>query len=214
MEPKKGRPARTFTEEARRAQIVQCAADAIAEVGYARASMAEIARRAGIAKSVISYHFADKNELLQELLRTAVATFAQLIEPRLAAEVSASGKIRAYLSGSAEFMTVHRSLHLAVLEIAFGALGPDGQPLIATIALETYTPTLEQILAHGQDAGELREFDVDVMAGLLRSAATHTMALAVRADPSLDLTTHASELATAFDLATTRHQAGNGRAPG
>ena len=214
MEPAKGRPARTFTEEARRAQIIQCAADAIAEAGYARASMAEIARRAGIAKSVISYHFADKNELLQELLRTAVATFGQLIEPRLAAEASASGKIRAYLSGSASFMTVHRSLHLAVLEIAFGAVGPDGQPLIATIPLEAYKPTLEQILAHGQDAGELREFDVDVMAGLLRSAATHTMALAVRANPSLDLTTHASELATAFDLATRRHQAGNGRLPG
>ena len=214
MEPKKGRPARTFTEEARRAQIIQCAADAIAEAGYARASMAEIARRAGIAKSVISYHFADKNELLQELLRTAVATFARLIEPRLAAQASASGKIRAYLSGSADFMTIHRSLHLAVLEIAFGALGPDGQPLIATVPLETYQPTLEQILAHGQDTGELRTFDVDVMAGLLRSAATHTMALAVRANPSLDLTTHASELATAFDLATRQHQASNGRRPG
>ena len=48
---------RTFTDLARRAQIAQCAAEAIAEVGYADASMAEIARRAGVAKSVVSYHF-------------------------------------------------------------------------------------------------------------------------------------------------------------
>ncbi len=202
MQPKKGRPARTFTEEARRAQIVQCAADAIAETGYAQATMAEIARRAGIAKSVISYHFADKNELMQEVIRTAVATFTQFIEPRLAAEGSASGKTRAYLTGSAEYMTVHRSLHLAVLEIAFNALDPDGRPLVASMPLETHKPALEQILRHGQDTGELREFDVDVMAGLLRSAVTHTMLLAQRANPGLDLAAYASELATTFNLAT------------
>ena len=39
-------------------------AEAIAELGYADASMAEIARRAGIAKSVVSYHFSDKTELM------------------------------------------------------------------------------------------------------------------------------------------------------
>jgi AcrR family transcriptional regulator len=62
---------------ARRAQIVGCAADVIAQAGYAQATMAEIARQAGVAKSVISYHFADKNELMQELIRTAVATFTE-----------------------------------------------------------------------------------------------------------------------------------------
>jgi len=191
---------------ARRAQIVECAADVIAETGYARASMVQIARRAGIAKSVISYHFADKSELMQELIRTAVATFTQFVEPRLAAwlaaQPSASGKIRAYLAGSADYMTTHRNLHLAVLEIAFNALGPDGRPLVASMPLETHKPTLEQILRDGQTSGELRDFDVQVMAGLLRSAATHTMVLALRANTDLDLASYASELATTFDLAT------------
>ena len=74
MPPKKEGPDRTFIEEARRAQIVQCAADVIAESGYARATMAEIAKRARIAKSVISYHFADKNDPIQEVIRTSVET--------------------------------------------------------------------------------------------------------------------------------------------
>src|ERR1700761_8512587 len=109
MQPKPGRPARTFTEVARRAQIVGCAADVIAETGYARASMAEIARRAGIAKSVISYHFADKNELMQELISTAVRAFLEFMEPLLARETSADGKIRTYLTGSAEYMVRYRN---------------------------------------------------------------------------------------------------------
>jgi TetR/AcrR family fatty acid metabolism transcriptional regulator len=196
------RTARTFTETARRAQIVQCAADVIADSGYARATMAEIARQAGVAKSVISYHFADKNELMEELIRTAVATFTEFIEPRLAAQPSAAGKIGAYLAGSAEYMITHRSLHLAVLEIAFNALGPDGLPLVATMPLETHRPALDQMLRDGQQAGELRDFDVQVMAGLLRSAVTHTMVLAQRANPGLDLQLYVRELTATFDLAT------------
>jgi TetR/AcrR family transcriptional regulator, fatty acid metabolism regulator protein len=202
MQHKKEGPERTFIEEARRAQIVQCAADAIAESGYARATMAEIARRAGIAKSVISYHFEDKNELMLELVRTAVTTFTGFIEPRLAAAHGATAKIRAYLAGSADYMSVHRNLHVAVLEIAFNAVGADGRPLVTAMPLETHKPTIEQILSDAQAAGQLRDFDVDVMAGLIRSAVTHTMTLAQRADPAADLASYARELATVFDLAT------------
>lgn len=210
MQPKEGRSTRTFTEITRRAQIVQCAADVIAESGYARASMVEIARRAGIAKSVISYHFADKNELMQEVISTAVRVFSEFLDPLLAAETSADGKIRAYLTGSAEYMIRYRSLHLSVLEIAFNAVGPDGLPLVASMPLEAHTPTVEQILRQGQNSGELRRFDIAVMAGLLRSAVTHTMLLALRADSNLDLAAYARELATTFHLATTADLAGGG----
>jgi hypothetical protein len=68
--------------------------------------------------------------------------------------------------------------------------------------LQTPKPSVEQILRHGQLSGELREFDVPVMAGLLCSAVTHTMVLALQANPRLDLAAYASELATTFDLAT------------
>ena len=59
MRAKESDGGRTFTDLARRAQIARCAAEAITEVGYADASMAEIARRAGVAKSVVSYHFSE-----------------------------------------------------------------------------------------------------------------------------------------------------------
>jgi AcrR family transcriptional regulator len=194
------RTGRTFTETARRAQIVQCAADAIAEIGYARTSLAEVAARAGIAKSVISYHFTDKNELLREIVRTAITEYLELIGPHLAAEDSVRGKIRTYLAASAEFMIVHRSLHLAVVEIAFNALGPDGRPQLESMPLNV-RENLEDMLRQGQHSGELGQFDVRVMADLLRSAAHQTMPLALRADPDLDLAGYARELAAIFDAA-------------
>src|SRR5277367_4358557 len=182
MPPKKEGPGRTFIEEARRAQIIQCAADVIAESGYARATMAEIAKSARIAKSVISYHFADKNDLMQEIIRTAFETYTRFLESRMAAESTAAGKIRAYLAASADYMIVHRSLNLAIVEIAFNALGPDGRPLRATMPMEVHSSSFEQVLRDAQASGELREFDVQVMAGLLRSAVTHTMVMAIQTD--------------------------------
>ena len=59
---------RTFTETARRAQIVTAAIDTIAELGYGRASLARIAETAGTSKSVILYHFSGKDDLITAML--------------------------------------------------------------------------------------------------------------------------------------------------
>jgi AcrR family transcriptional regulator len=57
--------ARTFTESARRAQIVTAAIEVIAEVGYAKASFSRIAKQAALSSTgMISYHFAGKDDLL------------------------------------------------------------------------------------------------------------------------------------------------------
>ena len=195
---------RTFTDLARRAQIAQCAAEAIAEVGYADASMAEIARRAGIAKSVVSYHFSDKAELMGEVLRTALATYATFMEPRMAGATSVFDKLRAYLTGTADYAAEHRSLHVAVIEIALNATSADGRPLVATMPLQAPKPSIEDILLQGQRDGELRNFDVGVVAGVIRSAITHAMAMRQRADPGTDLSAYAEELVRLFDLGIRR----------
>jgi TetR/AcrR family transcriptional regulator, fatty acid metabolism regulator protein len=195
---------RTFTDLARRAQIARCAAEAIAEVGYADASMAEIARRAGVAKSVVSYHFSDKEGLMGEVLRTALATYAKFMESRMAGATSVSDKLRAYLTGTAAYVVEHRSLHVAVIEIALNATAADGRPLVATMPLRAPEPSVEDILRQGQRDGELRDFDVGVVGGVIRSAVTHAMVMQQRADPGTDLGAYAEELIRLFDLGIRR----------
>lgn len=195
---------RTFTDLARRAQMARCAAEAIAELGYAETSMAEIARRAGVAKSVVSYHFADKEELMGEVLRTALATYAEFMKPRMALAATAFDKLRAYVTGTAGYMVEHRSLHLAVIEIAFNATSADGRPLVATMPLRAPEPSVEDILRDGQRDGEFREFDVDVVGGVVRSAVTHAMVMRLRGDPGTDIGAFAEELVRLFDLGVRR----------
>jgi TetR/AcrR family transcriptional regulator, fatty acid metabolism regulator protein len=42
---------RTFTEEARRTQILGCVIEVLAELGYAQTSFARIAERVGVSKA-------------------------------------------------------------------------------------------------------------------------------------------------------------------
>jgi len=77
-------------EAARRAQIVECAIRAIATLGYGQASLAQIAKLAGVSKGVISYHFADKDELIEHVLREVLSEFEAYMRPRIQAQQDAA----------------------------------------------------------------------------------------------------------------------------
>src|ERR1700761_5363852 len=85
---------RTFTETARRAQIVAAAIDTIAELGYGQASLARIAETAGTSKGVIIYHFGGKDELMRELVAELSAKGRAYLGPRLEAEPTGVGMLR------------------------------------------------------------------------------------------------------------------------
>ena len=65
-------------------------------------------------------------------------------------------------------------------------------------------PSVEDILRQGQRDGEFRDFDVGVVAGVVRSAVTHAMVMAQRAHPGADLDAYAGELVRLFDLGIRR----------
>ena len=111
-------PNRTFIETARRAQIVDAAIDTIAEVGYARASLGRIAARAGISRGLISYHFAGKEELIGEIVRAVIDQSRAYMLPRITAESTGPGALRAYIGSNLVFIGEHRNLLIAIVEIA------------------------------------------------------------------------------------------------
>ena len=58
----------SFIEKARRAQIVACAIETIAEVGYAQASIGQIAKRANVSKRSDFLSFCGQDELLEQVV--------------------------------------------------------------------------------------------------------------------------------------------------
>ncbi|MDA2807599.1 TetR/AcrR family transcriptional regulator [Nocardiopsis suaedae] len=192
---------RTFIEEARRAQIVQAAIGAIAEHGYEAASLARIARHAGISKGVISYHFTGKDELMHQVVVHVYTRIAEHMAPRLDAAPGPSAKVRTYVLAVADYMRENREQLMALGGIFAGARSPEGEPEYGFAGNEPIYTALEEMLREGHDSGAFREFDRRVMAVTMQGA-IDAMFGYWAATPDHDLENHAREVAELFDRAT------------
>lgn len=193
---------RTFTENARRAQIAAAAIDTIAELGYGQASLARIAARVGVSKGVISYHFAGKEDLVRELLGEVLARAEAYMGPRIPTGSTGPVVLRAYIESNLSFMGEYRNHLLAVVEVAQNARDAGGRRLLDASALAGGAGALVDMLARFQACGELRDdFDPAVMAMAIREAIDAVPRRMAR-DPGLDVAHVGRELADLFDRAT------------
>lgn len=191
----------SFIEQARRTQIVDCAVETLAEIGYGNTSLAAIAKRAGISKGVISYHFAGKDELMQQVLTESMALAAAQMMPRIEAGDGPIGRLRGHIEGNVAFIKAHPKHLVAVVEILNNAKDDTGAHVVDVSEFTNLVGMLARAFAAGQETGELREFDPLVMAQTLRSA-IDGMVGQYLANPNLDLDAYGAELVTMFELAT------------
>ena len=186
------------------------AIDTIAELGYGQASLARIAEAAGTSKGVIIYHFGGKDELIRELAAELVARGAAYMRPRIEAEQTGMGMLRAYIESNLAFMAENRNHVVATVEIALNARAADGSRLFSGAFQDRSVASARELLVHFQRTGEFRAgFDPLVMARAIRAGIDNVASLLV-ADPGLDIAHHARELADLFVRAASppaaRHQ--------
>ena len=160
----------TFITSARRTQIVAAAIDTIAELGYGQASLARIAERAGTSKGVLTYHFAGKQDLIRAVIAEVLRRGGAYMRPRIEAESTGAGALRAYIVANLAFMDEHRNDMIAIIEIYRGTRRRDGSLPFDTAPIDASTAYLEQFLRSFQERGEFRDFDPRVMAYAIRSA--------------------------------------------
>ncbi len=190
---------RTFTEVARRAQIVEAAIETIAELGLARASFAQIAKRAGLSSTgLISYHFASKEELLEQVVTEVYGAIGRFMHQRMQNQPDAAEALATYIQANVEFIGAHRTQMKALLEIFMhGALAYDEETELVV------TSPVEEILRRGQEAGEFRTFDTRIMATAIQRA-VDGLPFLLATHPDIDVAAYAGEIVTLFALATRR----------
>jgi TetR/AcrR family fatty acid metabolism transcriptional regulator len=201
--PTVGQEERTFIETARRAQFVQAAIDTIAEVGFARASLARIGARVGASKGLIGYHFAGKEDLIRQVVAEIIEQGKAYMHPRILAEPPGPAMLRAYIESNIGFMREHPNYMVAIAEIRRSGLTADGEEMFFGDAnMNEFAGELETFLAKIQAAGGLRsDFNPKVMALAIRSAIDAVARLQARS-PDLDVENYAKEISNIFDLAT------------
>jgi AcrR family transcriptional regulator len=198
------RGAVTFTQRHRRDQLVECAIDAIAEVGYPRASVAEVARRAGVSKGVITYHFPAKSDLIQAVIADVIAEMGQYMEPRLHAANPAQHPerfIAPYLTTWTGYIKTHGRDVLTLVRIYNAFRDESGRPSLAFDVRANEITTVAEILRRGQETGRLGRFDPHTMAAVMK-AALDDLLTQYADNPGLDLEAYGAELVTMFERAT------------
>jgi AcrR family transcriptional regulator len=180
----------------RRAQILEATIGVIAEEGFARASFARIAERAGLSSTrLISYHFADKEELVASLVEHVVSGIGRHVGGLVRQEATPTARLRAYIEGVVGYADAHRAPMAALLQVVMSGAWGDGTPAPSDAS------HLVQILRDGQEQGEMRDFDTRVMASTVQRA-VEAVPFQLQADADLDCAAYAQELAELFARAT------------
>ncbi len=188
---------------------MQAAIRTLDEIGYARASLAQIAKRAGISTALISYHFADKLDLMNHLLINLLQSTSRYVTERVNREQTPEQKLNAFIRASLEYLRDHPDRSIALIEIIFHARTPDNVPYYR-MDDEYKDPLLQlirNILREGQQQGVFGDFHPDAMAHFIQGAINEYMldnSMARR----LDLDTYSDELIRIVNRAVKKNSRG------
>lgn len=152
--------------------------------------MREIASSLGFSKAALYHHFHDKQELLLEVLLTAVEQAGRISAAAATQEGSARTRVRTLLEGIAHHRQQQRSA-MRLAEREAGNLTEAGRATMFANYRARFLKPIESFLVAGQAAGELKtEFD----------AAWLTRALLALAQPLLSVDAADSERAITATL--------------
>lgn len=161
----------SFIGEARREQIIEATIQTLDEIGYVKSSLAQIAKRAGISTALISYHFEDKNDLMNHLLAKLLEESTLSILKRVHQETTPERKIEAFITESLMYQGTHPERNTALIEIIFNARTPENVPYYKlSDENDTLMDELKAILHEGQTSGSFGDFNTDIMASMIQGA--------------------------------------------
>jgi AcrR family transcriptional regulator len=192
--------ARTFTESARRSQIVAAAIEVIAEVGYAKASFNRIAKQAGLSSTgMISYHFTGKDDLVTACVAEIEQITGAYMQPRLDAAVGYVAQLRAYVESNVALVGEHPAAMRALIDLVTNA-GAQSAGVNGRLAL------FEGHFRDGQAAGVFGSFDTRTAAIALTGGLDAVVVTAISAVPEpAELARLGRDLADLYVRATASH---------
>lgn len=143
------RPSNT---EQRRNEIINAFLEVMATEGYARATIAAIAKKADLTPGLIHYHFKNKQEILLELVRQISDLVFVRFQDKNKSAHTAEEKLKAYIDAHlAKDDKANSPLVAAWVVIGTEAIRQEEVQIIYEEVLKKQQETLETLL---RDAGE------------------------------------------------------------
>ena len=185
----------------RRPQILEAAAQVIAERGVSGTRVADVAKRAGTSAPAILYWFGSKDRLLAEALTFEEERFYEVMAEMLAAEPGPVERLRTLIESASGGSDWALWMELWTRALRDAELGE-----ARTRLDDRWRGEIAKAVREGQEAGHFGDADADAVAVTLASLLDGLAVQVTLGDPGIDearmreLSIHAAEVLLDCDL--------------
>lgn len=168
----------SFIADLRREQIILACIDVLEDVGYTKLSLTKVARKAKVSTGLISYHFNDKNDLMNHTLEFLIKSRLDYISGKVAQVETLSLQLEVFIEASLAYQETHYKNNIALIEIVLNARNEKGTPYYRMEEEEEdlIILMLKEILEEGQKSGEFsRDFHPDMLCSVIHGAIEEKM---------------------------------------
>ncbi len=184
----------SLIEEMRRKQIIDTAIRTIATRGFANTTLNHIAEAAGVSTGVITYHFRNKDDLIEQSIKKLFEAPNEYVIGRVGEKGSQRDKLRTYIAATIRFNMENRD-HCVALIYSFSSISSQEhrQEVLAKHHAKIRR-FLEKILRDGQAGGEFGRFDAAVLAQIVFGAIEGLLTQWVLEPATMDLARASKQL--------------------
>jgi len=156
--------------EIRRNEMIEAFSHVVAEKGFAKATIREVAKHAGCSYGVLNYHFANKEELILSFLDYVVTTYTAGLRKGVSRCSTATESLEfifSYFHNQNQFTLEFGRVWIECLALA------NSNPEISeklNACYDDLKEMTEQIIAQGISAGEFRDVDPTITSNLIWAA--------------------------------------------
>lgn len=161
----------------RREEIIEAFYATVADVGFGKATIREIAKRAGCSYGVLNYHFANKEEMVLCFMDHVISTFTTELMRGIYECNTATERLEFMFS---YFCDLSRfSLEFSRVWLECWSLGNSNPEISQRLngAYDNLKCMIEEIVAEGIKRGEFRKVDPTIMANLILATCEGTTML-------------------------------------
>jgi len=162
----------------RRAEILRAAEAIFVRDGHAGATIRKIADEVGVSSTALYMHFRDKDQILKEICRTAMATMLANNTEISRRPIDPVGRVRMMLQAYMDFGLENPNAYRLVFCETVSESAPDRSELIGDLGDQTYE-CFKGVVAEMAADGRLRYGDTEAATQMLWTACHGLVALKI-----------------------------------
>lgn len=177
----------TFTEQARRKQILEVSSKLFMLNGFKNTSLDDIAREVGVSRGVIFYYFDGKREIGEQTIRENLRQYSEYVQERVRKRKTSKNQLLEFIDACLDYQYDHREFYLLTIDLV-GCFGDINDRYKLTIYVNSNTRKwLLEIIAAGQKSGEFVRVNDHILADVVQGFTDGMMLLSAMEPDVVDL---------------------------